>query len=154
MPDDSSEWSRRRLLELTGGASLVGLSGCTVFGDYSADTSFGDLKQKPEDQHKGKWEGYDLDQPVPEEMETCVSQEGIERDPNDLTSKEDAAYVHHAESYQLCANCAFFCPSETKETVGACTEVEGLIQSQHWCALWEPAGDLEREIDPTSHSPR
>ncbi len=143
--------SRRELLQIAGGASLVGLSGCLFIEDTTSDTGFDRLRSVPADQKPGPREPFDVDQPVPDGMEECVSIEGVERDPDDLMSKEDVAYETNPRNYQLCANCSFFCPSQTTDPFGACTEVEGAVASQHWCAIWDPARGLDFEPDPTSH---
>lgn len=132
MDGDDSNGSRRLFLRLTGSASLLGLAGCLGGGGHGGE-------DHPEE--------IDLDAPVPDSDVNCTSIDGHERNPDDLRSKEDAAYQHHPQGYQLCANCQFFCPGSTDE-VGACTEVAGRIRSQHWCALYQPTERLnERPPD-------
>lgn len=130
--------SRRQFLRLGIVLPLGGLAGCLD------TTGTGD---PPE-------EGLDLrDSPVPDELEDCVSIDGIERRSEGLNAKEDVDYQFHPEytgesgHIEMCANCTFFCPGTGLEPVGACTEVEGGVRSQDWCALWQPwegVADAER----------
>jgi hypothetical protein len=91
-----------------------------------------------------------MDAPTPEGEENCVSQNGFERSPNDVTPKEEVAYQFHpnylgqGNVIQMCANCRFFCPANPPNEIGACSEVDGGIRSQDWCALWQAADHLER----------
>jgi hypothetical protein len=136
MERDSKRISRRRLLETTGVVSMTGLAGCLGDGD--------DAGAEPEPTPEPR------DRSLPEGAETCVSTEGIERDPGAVSPKEDVAYQFHpnylgASGFiELCANCQFFCPGHQFDTeIGACAAVEGGIYSQDWCALWQPVQGLE-----------
>lgn len=127
MGHQDGDESRRRFLLLTSGASVFGLAGC--------------LGGEGEGHGIPEGEEIDLTAEVPESDRTCTSIDGVERDPGDLRSKDEAGYQHAPQGYQLCANCRFFCPGSTDE-VGACTEVAGRIRSQHWCALYAPSDRL------------
>ncbi len=129
---------------------MVGLAGCAAIDDYDADIQFEALQLVPDDEPR-EIDEVPVDEEVPDELAECEDLEGNERDPNDLEPKDEVAYTTNPESYQLCANCAYFCPSETSDTWGACSVVEGVIASQHWCALWEPAGDLDHDPSPSAH---
>jgi hypothetical protein len=88
---------------------------------------------------------------VADTFKTEESIDGIERDPNDLLTREEAAYQCHPQGYQLCANCTYFIPGKPKETGsgnGACAIVEGVVRSRDYCARYEPAERLEEYPSP------
>lgn len=126
--------SRRRLLEATGSVSLAGLAGCV-------ETTNSTAPERPTD---------DRDAPLPEGAEECVSTMGEERDPAQVSAKEEVDYQFHPQYtgasgfMEMCANCRFFCTAGSLDAeVGACTVVEGGVRSQDWCALWQPVDGLE-----------
>lgn len=133
MDDSDSEPQRRRVLQYTASLSLAGLAGCLGGGTGEEPT--------PE-----PTEPAPLD--LPADKENCVSHDGIERDPNDLISKEAAQYQrspnYRGESgyIEMCANCRYFCPVTSNGENGGCSEVAGGILSQHWCGLWQPTERL------------
>ena len=141
MDEPPSEASRRRMLRLAGTAPVVGLAGCLGTEEEEDDSQ----SERPED-----WCLDELDDTVPEELETAESGDGVERDPDEVRSKEEVAYQCSPRGFQLCANCRLFIRGGEFGTAGACTDVEGEIASQHWCAIYEPADrlDEEPEIDP------
>jgi len=132
---DDSPLSRRQLLGVAAGASFGGLAGCL-------DTT-GTTTPPPEIRPDLR------DAPLPEELENCVSIDGLERRSEGLNAKEDVNYQFSPDYtgdsgyIEMCANCTFFCPGTGAETPGGCTEVEGGIRSQDWCALWQPYSRLE-----------
>lgn len=134
MENDGPPISRRRVLGAATGVSFVGLAGClTLTGTTDPPAEAPD----------------DRDEPLPDGLETCESIDGIERDPDELQAKEDVGYQFHpaytggSGFIEMCANCRFFCPGRESAPVGGCTEVEGGIRSQDWCALWQPHEGLE-----------
>lgn len=135
----TSALSRRRLVQLVGTGSLVGLAGC-LGGDEAEQT-----QRRPDD-----WCIEEFDTDVADVERTAESIDGIPRDPDDLTARQDAAYQCHPQGFQLCANCRFFIPSKTNEAVGACAIVEGRVRSQDWCALYQ---HTERLSEPPSQNP-
>lgn len=146
--EDGSDKSRRRFLLATGSMSLVGLAGClgSGGGGHHGD---GHHSEKPQDNLE-----------MPEGRETCVSIGGVERDPGGVSSKDAAQYQKHP-NYQgdsgyieMCANCRFFCPVNSPDKVGACAAVDGGIHSQHWCALWQAAENVENLDRPSAGQSR
>lgn len=150
---DRSSRSRRDVLRLAGIAPFAGIAGC--LGDDAEETT----DEEPDRPFSPEWYGA-MDTPLPESQETCTSIDGIERDPESVTAKEDADYQFHPnysespnwadDPTEMCANCRFFCPSkgdnpELEQMIGACTEVEGGIRSQDWCALWQPVESLSEQ---------
>ncbi len=139
---ESDESSRRRVLRLLSVTSIATLAGCASSvenGDQTADP-------RPDD-----WCVAENDGDVPEIFETAESVDGIERNPEELTSREEAAYQCHPQGYQLCANCRFFIPSRPAETdgnLGACAIVEGRMRSQDWCALYQETEQIEEFPHP------
>ncbi|MFC7071818.1 hypothetical protein ACFQJ7_10255 [Halovenus rubra] len=138
MTNDNDDLSRRRLLATTGTLSLTGLAGCLGSGGGGGSD------------HGDKQLSDQRDRSLPDGAETCVSTQGIERDLEGLSAKEDVGYQFHpnytgASGFiELCANCQFFCPGNQFDAgVGACAAVEGGIYSQDWCALWQPVEGLE-----------
>lgn len=132
MDEDESHRSRRRFLQLTGTASLVGIAGC--LGKAEHDPSA--------DRAEGEWCLDELDEPVRESERTAESIDGVVRNPGELISKEDAGYKCGAMGAQLCANCHFFIPSKGNDMIGACALVAGRIRSQDWCARYQPTERL------------
>lgn len=142
-----SKKSRRRFLQLSGTVSLAGVAGC-IGGENGGHG-------KDVDERAPDWCLDELSDPVPEVFETAESVDGVQRNPDDLTSKEDAGYQCHNQGQQLCANCTFFIPAKPGETgnkIGACTEVEGGIRSVDWCSLYSVADRLDETPDPGQFS--
>ena len=94
-----SETPRRRFLLAASGLSMFGLAGCLGADDSSTQVP----SSRPSD-----WCIDDNDVEVPEVYRTAESIDGIARDPEDLTERENAAYQCHPQGYQLCANCRYF----------------------------------------------
>lgn len=132
--------SRRQFLLASGQASLVGLAGC--FGGES------DGRPTATDRRPEGWCLEELSESVPDRYRTAESIDGIQRNPDELTTKDDAEYQCSPQGYQRCTNCKFYVWDQTGDNVGACTEVEGEIRSQDWCALYEPTEDLDETPDP------
>ncbi|CAI49035.1 HiPIP domain protein [Natronomonas pharaonis DSM 2160] len=138
--DDSTERiaDRRGVLRAAGAAAAVSVAGCLGLGDEEP-------AEEPDTGRDPDWCVDENDVPVPEEYRTAESIDGIERDPDELSGREEAAYQCHPQGYQLCGNCTYFIPGHrTDEQVpGACAIVEGIARSQDWCALFEPMEALE-----------
>ena len=98
---------------------------------------------------------------VPEEYRTASSQAGEERDPDDLQSQESVSLMESVEAIadgtarpgQSCGNCAEFIPDKNGDMWGACAKVEGYIDGEDWCAIYEelpepavPEGMSEDEL--------
>lgn len=137
-PHTGPDASRRRFLLAAGGLSTFGLAGCLGADDQPT-------QQQPP--RASDWCVGDNDVDVPEVYRTAESIDGIERDPDDLTARENAAYQCHPQGYQLCANCRFFIPGKhagggDEGGAGACAIVEGIVRSQDWCALYQPTEKL------------
>lgn len=136
--------NRRRILQLMGTASVTALAGYAGLGGNSAEAATPD--SRPSD-----WcvEEYGVE--PPDVFRTATSIDGIERNPNDLSSREEAAYQCHPQGYQLCANCRFFIPGKPGEVgdgIGACAIVEGRMRSQDWCALYQETERLSEFPHP------
>ncbi len=131
MDEDESHRTRRRFLQLTGSASLVGIAGCLGQAEHAAR----------EEREEG-WCLEELDESVRESERTAESIDGVVRNPDELISKEDAGYKCGAMGAQLCANCHFFIPSKGNDMIGACALVGGRIRSQDWCARYQPSDRL------------
>ena len=133
---------RRQLLRLMGGASIAALAGCT----QSDDGGEGEAEARASD-----WCVEENNVEVPEVFRTAESIDGIQRNPDDMNTRAEAAYQCHPQGYQLCANCRFFIPakpSETGDGIGACAIVEGRVRSQDWCALYQETEELESFPSP------
>lgn len=126
--------TRRQLLGLAGSSSLVGLAGCAQLLDDEVE----EPERRPPD-----WcvEAYDVD--VPDEEQTAESIDGIPRDLDELSPRQEVAYQCHPQGFQLCANCRYFITSRTGEPIGACAIVEGRVRSQDWCALYHETERLD-----------
>lgn len=134
--------NRRRFLQIAAGASAVGLAGCQLLDEPVDDEE----PPRPSD-----WCIEEFDVEVDDVFTTAESIDGIQRDPDDLTTREGAAYQCHPQGYQLCANCRYFIPGKPAETgsgFGACAIVEGVVRSQDWCALYQETERLAEFPDP------
>lgn len=136
MGTDDSTLSRRHLLGTASSLSLVGLAGCL---DATTNVS-------------PKLSVKETETSLPEGYETCVDQSGGQRDPDSLSAKDEVqyqnspAYTGESGFIEMCANCKFYCSGgDIDANVGACSQVEGKIGSQHWCALWQPVQGLEEQ---------
>lgn len=105
--------TRRRLLHVLGGISLVGLAGC-VSGN-------------------SEYEG--LQGPIPDEYRTVTAQGGTERSPGNLQSKAGANY-HKAQGTTSCENCIHYIRDMNDDGLGACSLVEGYIEPNAWCTIY------------------
>lgn len=133
---------RRRLLRLMGGASIMALAGCTESGEEG----HGEIEARDPG-----WCVEENNVEVPEAFRTAESIDGIQRNPDDMNTRSEAAYQCHPQGYQLCANCRFFIPAKPAEVgdgIGACAIVEGRIRSQDWCALYRESERLAEFPNP------
>ena len=136
VPETGANTGRRRFLGLAAGTSIAALAGC-LGTDTDAEADVGTASD---------WCVEENDVEVPDIYERAQSIDGIERAPDDLSGREEAAYQCHPQGYQLCANCRYFIPSkhagEVDRGAGACAIVEGIVRSQDWCALYQETEDL------------
>ena len=138
MDDGDAVESRRRFLQLTGGGSVLVVTGC--LGDPDPITV---EDPRPED-----WCLEELDDEVPEVERQALSIDGLERaDPDEILANDEVAYQCGPleREGQQCGNCTFYVDDRTGDGIGACTEVEGQIRSVDWCAIWEPREKQEVE---------
>lgn len=134
MSDGEPRKSRRRFLRLSGCGSIVGLAGCLNMpgGDYER------AGLSPDECLEA------LSDSVPEVERNALSIDGLEsRPPDELESKEQAAYQCGPRDGMLCGTCRFYIDDENGDAIGACTEVEGEIRSVDWCGLWQPREQVE-----------
>ncbi|MFB6106209.1 MAG: high-potential iron-sulfur protein [Halobacteriaceae archaeon] len=78
-----------------------------------------------------------LEGPVPDRYRTATAVGGTPRDPDHLYSKAGVNY-HTAVGEQRCANCALYVPDRDGDGLGACAVVEGSIEPDGWCTVYEP----------------
>ena len=91
--------------------------------------------------------------PVPEEYQTATSQAGEVRDPDGLQTKEAVSFQEAADAAEggfitpgpNCGNCAEYIPDVNGDGFGACAKVEGYIDPEDWCVLWESIEEAEAE---------
>lgn len=105
---------RRRFLRTVSVVATVSLAGCG--GRSRADPS--------------------LSGPVAEEYRTAEAIGGQRRDPDRLYSKSGVNY-HRAVDDRQCANCAFYVPDKNGDGLGACAIVEGYVEPDGWCSVYE-----------------
>jgi hypothetical protein len=133
-PEDQGS-SRRKFLHVATATSLIGLAGCVGGGgEYSEGKA---AASRPDD-----WCVEEHDVEVAPEERTAESIDGIERNPDDLLDRQEVAYQCYPQGYQLCANCAYYIPSKTKDDAGACALVAGKVRSRDWCARYKPSERL------------
>jgi hypothetical protein len=137
-PEHGETPKRRRFLQLASTASIGALVGCLGSGGGHGETA---AETRPDD-----WCVEENNVEVPDALRTAESIDGIERNPDELNTREEAQYQCYPQGYQLCANCRFFIPGKPAETGmgdGACAIVEGIVRSRDWCALYRENNDLE-----------
>ena len=130
MPSNSC----RRLVRRSGYVSLLALAGCLQ--RTSDERSL--TPTRADD-----WCLEELDSDVRDAYRTAESIDGIQREPDALLPKADAAYQCYPQGSEQCSNCRFFVPYRTPEDLGGCTEVEGEVRTMDWCARYEPTDRLD-----------
>lgn len=142
-----SKQTRRRVLELTGSAAIVGLAGCTSGDGGSTETTGGSesAEEKPWEHLSGVSKSQFLTGPVPESERTAKSLCGEKRDPDALQSRDGIKWMDIskaveqglAEEEQECEHCAEYIPDKNGDGYGACLKVEGYWSPEDWCSLFE-----------------
>ena len=149
-------WSRRHYVVVTAG--IMALSGCaTDSGDGTETEEPGDGEGLPEGVSAEEFESG----PVPDVYLSATSLGGEQRDPDDLQTKADVSFSEYDEAVEndahepgtCCANCADYIPDKNGDAFGACAEVEGYIDGEDWCVIYEelpepdvPEGMSEDEL--------
>lgn len=134
---------RRRTYLAATGLSAVGtalLSGCTAFLEDGGDEDDHD-EDLPESVSAEEFESG----PVPEAYRSATSLGGEQRHADDLTPKSDVDFSEYDEAVEMsshsagecCANCADYIPDGNGDEFGACAEVEGYVDGEDWCTIYE-----------------
>ncbi|MCO8267196.1 high-potential iron-sulfur protein [Haloferax sp. AB510] len=152
--------TRRRFLELAGSGAVVGIAGCLGGGggQQETETEPTTTTEAIDDDHgEERPEGVSEEEfehgPVPEAYRTALSQANERRDPDDLFTKEavkfqeadDAVEAGLTEAGRDCGNCAEYIPDKNGDGFGACAKVEGYVDPEDWCSLWESIEEAEAE---------
>jgi nitrous oxide reductase accessory protein NosL len=122
-PQDGSRLDRRKLLALLGTSSALALAGCT------GDTGNGNGDETPTPTPTPG-------DTVPEVYETATARGGMERDPNNLSSKSTVNYQEEPKNGRKCANCSLYIEDQNGDGTGACAVVEGNIEPDAWCVSY------------------
>ena len=145
--------SRRRFLQLAGTAAVVGVAGCSGGGGSGdsgngggdgggsggGDSSNGGGDGDSTEDGRG---GGDQEQsgqglgPVPDEYVTAAAQDGTERSPDSVATKEAVLYQSEPKDGQQCTSCRFYIPDKNDDGLGACAVVEGKIEPEAWCSSY------------------
>ena len=155
---------KRRFVTLLGAIGLGSLAGCTGgTGGESESTPTPTPAEmadtRSEDGTGGEPEeapppGVSMEEfvhgPVPEVYRTARSQAGERRDPENLRTKEAVRFAEADESEyagpgQNCGNCAEYIPDKNGDGFGACAKVEGYVDPEDWCTIWESIEEHEAE---------
>ncbi|MEF8788803.1 MAG: high-potential iron-sulfur protein [Haloarculaceae archaeon] len=166
-PSGRGAWSRRAYLVATTGSAtgLAGLSGCVGGNGDGADGTEtiresetpergtaeegADEEEADEEEHEELPEGVTREAfergPVPEAYRTALSLGGEARNPADLFRKSEVGFAEFEEAREnsahrpgtCCANCADYIPDKNGDEYGACAEVEGYIDREDWCTVYE-----------------
>ncbi|WP_396611369.1 high-potential iron-sulfur protein [Haloferax sp. S1W] len=157
-----SDETRRRFLQLAGGGTVVSLAGClggdggqeeTTTTTTTTTEAEEDGQEHEEELPEGVSEEEFVHGPVPEAYRTALSQAGEKRNPDELFTKEatqfqeatEAVEAGLAQEGQDCGNCAEYIPDKNGDGFGACARVEGYIDPEDWCSLWESIEEAEAE---------
>jgi hypothetical protein len=165
---------KRRFVTLLGALGIGSLAGCTGgTGDGGttptstpAPTPGGMADAEGDDDEEGERDGEEHEEelpsgvsmeefvhgPVPEVYRTALSQAGERRTPENLRTKEAVQFAEAEESEyagpgQDCGNCAEYIPDENGDGFGACAKVEGYVDPEDWCVIWESIEEHEAEAD-------
>lgn len=156
--------TRRAFVGGTLGASVAALAGCAGAGvesptrdqpgtDQAAATGTATGGGSPtgdgrveEELPEGVSEEEFISGPVPEPYRTAESQGGNRRDPENLQTKQAVRFQEAEAAVDAglitpgphCGNCAEYVPDMNGDGFGACAKVEGYIDPQDWCAIWQP----------------
>jgi hypothetical protein len=161
---NSAFWNRRKYLVATVGlAALSGCAGDTGDGDQTTTSDEEGGAELPPGVSEEEFESG----PVPDVYQTATSLGGESRDPDGLVPKSDVTFSEFAEAQEndlhqagtCCANCADYIPDTNGDAFGACAEVEGYIDGEDWCTIYEelpepevPEGMTEDDL-PTAEVP-
>lgn len=140
-------WTRRNYLVATVG--IAALSGCA--GDTGDGATEPETAEEEEELPAGVSE-EEFDQgPVPEMYRSAMSLGREQRNPEELNGKDDVKFSEFEEAQQqdthepgtCCANCADYIPDKNGDKFGACAEVEGYIDGEDWCVIYEQLPEPE-----------
>ncbi len=139
------------------------MAGCT--GSNGGDSDGEDDESESEGEESEGPEGVSEEEfeqgPVPDEYATAMSLGKEERDPEGLSPKTEVDFSEYEEAEEnsahqpgaCCANCADYIPDKNGDKFGACAEVEGYVDGEDWCAIYEelpepavPEGMSEDEL--------
>ncbi|MFA9517918.1 high-potential iron-sulfur protein [Halopenitus sp. H-Gu1] len=141
-------WSRRNYLVATVGiAALSGCAGDTGNGDGTTEPGEEDEAELPEGVSAEEFESG----PVPDVYLAATSIGGEQRDPDELHTKSDVSFSEYEEAREMeahqpgtcCANCADYIRDKNGDEFGACAEVEGYIDGEDWCEIYEALPEPE-----------
>ena len=152
-----ADQTRRRFLLLARSSTVISLAGCTGgTGGQQGTEATTTTEGKEEEEHDEELpEGVSEEEfergPVPEPYRRALSQANEERDPDMLFTKEtvqfqeadDAVEAGLASEGSDCGNCAEYIPDKNGDGFGACAKVEGYVDPEDWCVLWESIEEAE-----------
>jgi hypothetical protein len=147
------------MIQLTSSAALLGLAGCTTGDDGTQGTQDDteDGGELPEGVSETEFETG----PVPEAYMRAMSLGGEQRNPDELSTKDEVTFSEYDEATEnsahqpgrSCGNCADYIIDKNGDGFGACAEVEGYIDRADWCAIYDvlpepsvPDGMTEDEL--------
>jgi hypothetical protein len=154
---------RRRFVTLVGALGLGSLAGCAGESGGEPTETPGEMADAEEadgdeagDHDEERPPGVSMEEfvsgPVPEVYRTARSQAGERRDPENLRTKEAVRFAEADESEfagpdQDCGNCAEFISDKNGDGFGACAKVEGYVDAEDWCTIWESIEEHEAEAE-------
>jgi hypothetical protein len=165
--DGTAPVRRRQYLKYAtvGTAATGGLAGCIGGNGNGGDESDGEGTDGEDEAEGERPEGVSEEEfeqgPVPDEYATATSLGAEERNPDELSPKSDVEFSEYEEATEnevhdpgtCCANCADYIPDKNGDAFGACAEVEGYVDGEDWCTIYEglpepevPGGMSEEEL--------
>ncbi|MEF8831358.1 MAG: high-potential iron-sulfur protein [Halobacteriales archaeon] len=138
--------NRRRYLVATAG--IAALSGC--LGDSGGTPTATETStdgELPAGVSRDEFENG----PVPQAYRTATSLGDEQRDPEDVTAKSAVSFSEYEEAVEngahepgtCCANCADYIIDRNGDAFGACAEVQGYIDGEDWCTVYEELPEPE-----------
>ncbi|MFC3958384.1 high-potential iron-sulfur protein [Halovivax cerinus] len=128
---------------------VAALSGCTDGddGDETTDPDDENGEERPAGVSREEFESG----PVPDVYVSATSLGAEERDPDEVRPKSEVSFSDYEAAQEndahqpgtCCANCADYIPDKNGDEFGACAEVEGYIDGEDWCTIYETLPEPE-----------
>jgi hypothetical protein len=135
MGDDADD-TRRRFLQLSSAAAVLGLAGCSARYFESDEGGTGDSNATRTT--AGTPSGTATQQGVPQMYRGAWSQGEAKRTEEGLVPKDAVNYQQRPNGGNQCSGCMFYIEDKNGDGMGACAVVQGVIDPDGWCEKYSP----------------